>query len=144
MNDVLKIKWVMVERNQFVFFFSCISSPFIFLFSIPIPKTQVLEDRTGTPPPSDLDPRGSWRFFERNSFIGMFTACFIQNICKLIENKRFILKKLSLYATGGGSDWKIIQKCKLKWEKMTSPLKYIYKETIRILNFRYTPFIYIL
>lgn len=41
------------------------------------------------------------------------------------------------WGEGGGSYWKIIQKCKLKCEKITSPSKYIFKETIRILNFRY-------
>lgn len=104
------------------------------------------QDRSPPPPPI-WTPGVVGAFFERNSFIGMYTACFIQNICKLIENKRFILKKLFLYATGGGGcqieKLLSIQKCKLKCEKMTSPLKYIFKETIRILNFWYTPFIYI-
>lgn len=43
-----------------------------------------------TPHPRDLDFHGSWRFFDRNSFIVMYTTCLISDTLKLMKNKLYI------------------------------------------------------
>lgn len=81
----------------------CISSRFIFLISLPIPNTQVLEE---SPPPPFLPPGQLTLFIP---FKVMHTACFTPNICKSIENKTIYFKQTIVLCKGKGECFTLIK-----------------------------------